>query len=118
LLAFRDGWRSNVLQQALEPFTALTLVERAPLEAELRRTRTRGYAVEDGEYRHEDGGIAATVFSHTREAVAALGISGPRDRFTRGRRGRLGSLVTEATTTVSHEIGYGGQRPPGRTAHG
>jgi DNA-binding IclR family transcriptional regulator len=117
LLAFRDGWRSSVLQQALEPFTALTVTERALLEAELCRTRTRGYAVEDGEYRDDQAGIAVPVFSHTCEAVAALGISGPRDRVTRGSRRSLASVVTEAAATVSHDIGYGAERSQDRSAH-
>jgi IclR family transcriptional regulator, KDG regulon repressor len=120
LLAFRDGWRSNVLAQPLEPFTALTVTERPPLEAELRRVRARGYAIEEGEYRHDQAGIAAPVFSHTWEAVAAFGISGPRNRFTRSRRRKLSGLVVELAAAVSREIGYRGddERPEDRAAHG
>jgi IclR family transcriptional regulator, KDG regulon repressor len=122
LLAFRDSWRSHVLEQPLEPFTARTVTGRAALGAEVRRIRARGYAVEDGEYRLGQCGIAAPVFSHAWEAVAALGVSGPRDLLPRSRRRTLGALVAETAAAVSRDVGYGpgdGERPAvNRSAHG
>jgi IclR family KDG regulon transcriptional repressor len=119
LLAFRPGWRGHVLQQPLEPFTALTLTRRAALETEALRVRARGYAVEDGEYRASQGGVAAPVFCHTGEAVAALGLSGPRERFARTRRRRLGELVVRAAEDVSEDIGFSGrERREDLVAHG
>jgi IclR family transcriptional regulator, KDG regulon repressor len=108
LLAFRPTWRRHVLAQPLEPFTPLTLTSRAALENEAMRVRARGYATEDGEYRPAQGGLAAPVFCHTGEAVAALGLSGPRERFSRARRRRPAELVTQAATDVSEDIGFGG----------
>jgi IclR family transcriptional regulator, KDG regulon repressor len=122
LLAFREAWRHHVLEQPLEPFTLRTLTGRTALEAEAQRIRARGYAVEDGEYRPSQGGIAAPVFSHTWEAVAALGVSGPRDALPRARQRALGTLVAETAAAVSADIGYGpgdGEEPAeDRLAHG
>jgi IclR family transcriptional regulator, KDG regulon repressor len=118
LLAFRPSWRQHVLAQPLEPFTPLTLIEREALEREARSVRARGYALEDGEYRAGHGGIAAPVFCHTGEADAALGLSGPRERFGRARRRRLGDLVVEAAAAVSEDIGFR-EHPVGElAAHG
>jgi IclR family acetate operon transcriptional repressor len=117
LLAFRDGWRGHVLAQPLEPYTARTITAPGPLEAELRKVRARGHAIEDGEYRPDQGGVAAPVFSHTSEAAAAFGISGPRSRFSGSRRRKLGELVAELASEVSKEIGYSpGQQPADASA--
>lgn len=119
LLAFRPSWRRHVLAQPLEPFTALTLTSRAALEAETRSVRARGYAVEDGEYRSNQAGLAAPVFSNTGEAVAAFGVSGPRG-LARTRRRRLGPRVAELAAAVSEDIGYSGHEHPAEDmlAHG
>jgi len=58
-----------------------TIVGAEPVLAEARVIRSRGYAVNRGEWRAGVWGIGAPVFGRSGEVVAAVGISGPRERI-------------------------------------
>jgi IclR family transcriptional regulator, KDG regulon repressor len=121
LLAFRPSWRAHVLTQPLEPFTPRTLTEPERLDAESRAIRARGYALEDGEYRIGEVGIAAPVFDHTREAIAALGVSGAAERLPARRMRELGGVVARMAAAVSEALGYAsgsGEAAAQAMAHG
>ena len=75
LLAFRDPWREAVLAAPLTPVTERTVIEPAALRAELDRTRERGYALEDEEFRPGVRALAVPVRGHDDEVVAALALS-------------------------------------------
>lgn len=108
LLAFRPRWRDHVLREPLEAYTAGTLVEPVALEAEARRIAARGYAIEDREYRMTDRAVAAPVFSHTGEAVAALGISDAAARMPARRCAELGVAVARVAAGLSEALGHDG----------
>jgi DNA-binding IclR family transcriptional regulator len=76
LLAWRQRWRDSVLSHRLERRTPRTMVDPAALAREADATRSRGYAIEVGEFEEGVGAVAAAVFAGG-EAVAALGASGP-----------------------------------------
>lgn len=103
LLAWRQRWRDSVLSHRLERYTERTLVDPASLAREADATRTRGYAIENGEF--EDGmrGVAAPVFIGG-EAVAALGVSGS-DIEIEGLAGRVVALAGELTAAVAQDDG-------------
>jgi DNA-binding IclR family transcriptional regulator len=75
LLAFRDAWRESLLSRPLSACTARSITDPAAVRAEAAATVRRGYAVERGEHRETVAGVAAPVFGHDEEAVAALGVS-------------------------------------------
>jgi DNA-binding IclR family transcriptional regulator len=77
LLAHRDAWRDSVLAGPLPRLTARTVTDPEALRRETGAARRRGYAVEDGEWRADVRAVAAPVFDHTGEAVAALGSAVP-----------------------------------------
>ncbi len=74
LLAYREPWRDVVLASPLAAVTERTLSEPAALRAELERSRERGYATEDGEYRRGVRALAVPVRAGD-EVVAALAVS-------------------------------------------
>jgi len=74
LLAFREPWREVVLASPLTAVTERTLAEPLALRAELERSRERGYATEDGEYRRGVRALALPVRAGE-EVVAALAVS-------------------------------------------
>jgi DNA-binding IclR family transcriptional regulator len=74
LLAFREPWREVVLASPLTAVTERTLAEPLALRAELDRSRERGYATEDGEYRRGVRALALPVRAGD-EVVAALAVS-------------------------------------------
>ncbi len=74
LLAFREPWREVVLASPLTAVTERTVAEPLALRAELERSRERGYATEDGEYRRGVRALALPVRAGD-EVVAALAVS-------------------------------------------
>ena len=80
----------------LRRLTAHTLTTRSDLEADLRATRERGYAITNGEL--EPGLVAvAAAITIDNQPVAALSVSGPETRLTREHARRIGAmLVSEA----------------------
>jgi IclR family transcriptional regulator, pca regulon regulatory protein len=103
LLAWRQRWRDSVLSHRLERYTERTLVDPASLAREADATRTRGYAIENGEFEAGVRGVAAPVFIGG-EAVAALGVSGS-DIETEGLAGRVVALAGELTAAVAQDDG-------------
>ena len=47
----------------------------------LKRVRSRGYALDQGEHEQEVRCVAAPIFDQYGETVAAISVSGPRDRI-------------------------------------
>jgi DNA-binding IclR family transcriptional regulator len=76
LLAWRQPWRDSVLGHRLDRHTDRTIIDAARLAREADETRSRGYAIEIGEFQDGVRAVAAPVFVDG-EAMAALGASGP-----------------------------------------
>ena len=87
--------RTYLLANPLVPVTARTIVEPHELELELERTRLRGYAVDEEEFREGVACAAAPVLEDGR-IVAAYSLSAPIERFRRNREQLLGQLVAVA----------------------
>jgi IclR family acetate operon transcriptional repressor len=91
------------------PFEALTphtLTTAAELEVELRRARTRGFAIDREEYEDGVACVAAPIFGVGGEVVAAVSVSGPTARLLRNDLGALGELVRSHVQEISHELGH------------
>ena len=75
LLAGRDRWRESLLSSALRAYTDQTITDPGAVEQEAARTRERGYAIENGEYRPGVRALAAPVHDGTRATIAAISVS-------------------------------------------
>jgi IclR family transcriptional regulator, acetate operon repressor len=106
LLAWRDQWREAVLTQPLERFTERTNVGPESLRKELARTQARGYSVEDREYQPDTRGLAAPVFSHTGETVAALGVVAPMARLPANHYSEIGAAIMRHARALSEDLGF------------
>lgn len=95
----------------LQTKTARTITSRATLNSELEKVRKAGYAIIDNEL--EDGlvAVAAPVFGHDGNVVAAISISGPDARISREQLNKFGELIikelkkTESTITKNGKVG-------------
>ena len=95
----------------LQTKTARTITSRATLNSELEKVRKTGYAIIDNEL--EDGlvAVAAPVFGHDGNVVAAISISGPDARISREQLIKFGELIikelkkTESTITKNGKVG-------------
>ena len=81
LLAWRPASEIRRVGAAAEPFSKSTIVGADAVSKEAERVRADGYAVNRGEWRSGVWGIGAPVFDRLGAVIAAIGISGPRERI-------------------------------------
>jgi IclR family transcriptional regulator, KDG regulon repressor len=110
------AWMSkDALDQAMEHarrFTPLSLVRRREVEKDLDETRTRGYAINRGEFRAGVCGIAAPVRDRDGKVVASINVWGAEMNILGARRDELARCILLAASDVSRQLGY---LPPGAT---
>jgi len=86
--------------------TPNSLTDYAALQAELRRTRQRGYGENREEWRLGVCGLGAPVFNALGEPVAAIGISAPSIRFARAQVRSLAERLMAAAADASRTLGF------------
>jgi DNA-binding IclR family transcriptional regulator len=79
------------------------------LRAEIELVRERGWARDDQEYLLGMGCVAAPVYSHEGQVIAALNVGGPAERINEKFDHILEQVIAHATS-ISEELGYRG--PP------
>lgn len=92
-------------ERGLDSLTALTPTDSSVLRAELESIRQRGVAVSFGERQPGAGSVAAPVFDHRGEPIAAISICGPVERF-RGEVDGFVDLLLNATDELSRRHGH------------
>lgn len=102
----------SILSSRLDRCTPNTIVDPAQLRKDLAETRVRGFAIDRVE--NEDGisCVAAPVFDHDGEVVAAISVTGPEYRIPQERIEELGREVRKISLAVSRRVGY---QEPGTT---
>jgi DNA-binding IclR family transcriptional regulator len=109
-LAFLPPAKRDAILKAEPPtsITDSTIVDIQVLMEDLRHIRSQGYAVSFGEWVTEAAGVAAPIFDARQEIIAALTISGPRQRFSQDAVLHFGTVVTRVAAQISHELGFTG----------
>lgn len=94
ILAFlpEDQW-NNYLPKRLTALTKSTITSREVLWDDLRASRERGYAIDQGENEHGACCVGAPIFDKHGKAVAAVSISAPASRLQ-------GEFLEEGINTV------------------
>lgn len=88
--------------------TPNTITDAAALEADLARSRERGWAENREEWRLGVCGLGAPVFDARGEAVAAVGMSVPSIRFARAQARVLAEQLLACAAEASAALGYRG----------
>ncbi len=115
LLAYQPEDYLDRYAGELRRHTAATITSIAELKAELDRVRNVGYALNRGEWRETVGGLAVGIFDGLDRVVAALGISGPVERLTKGRFAALAPAVRDCAAQISRALGHS-ESSAGRSA--
>lgn len=93
--------------------TAKTITDAYTFKQHLLTVQSCGYAIDDEETFEGVRCIAAPIFDHRKQAIAAVGISGPSTRVTIERLPRLTYLVINIAGQISAALGA-----PGFAANG
>ncbi|MEJ8850155.1 IclR family transcriptional regulator domain-containing protein [Variovorax rhizosphaerae] len=105
LSAMSDEARDAIVRDAvLKPLTPLTITDRRRLQAELRITRSRGYAIDDEEIVLGVRCVGAPVIDAAGQVRGAISVAGPAYRLTRARLELLGPEVAEAARRVGAQL--------------
>lgn len=98
--------KNFIKQYGLPAVTPNTITDPERLLCELDRTREQGYAMDDEE--NEPGGrcVAAPVFDHTGQVVAAVSLSAPSPRLPLSQVPSVGLRVKETAKAISRSLGY------------
>lgn len=91
-------------------YTPKTIVSRAALEAELRRVRAQGFAVDDEEHLAGIRCVAMPVFGYSGQVLASICSLGPKSRLTHQRLRELRVPLAEQARELSGRLGW---RPAG-----
>lgn len=94
-----------VALHGLPQSTEKTMVTATKLKADLRRIRSRGFAVDDEEYAVGLRCVAAPILDELGAPFAALSLSGPTARVSTARLDELGLLVKNAARAAAVELG-------------
>ncbi len=100
----RDALRTRL--GTLVAHTPNTLTDLDALDAELERTRRRGYGENHEEWRVGVCGLGVPVFDGRGEAVAAVGMSVPAIRFGRTQSRALARQLVSCAHDASGTLGY------------
>jgi IclR family acetate operon transcriptional repressor len=107
ILAFLESAElERHLPPALERRATNTITDREALREELKRTRDRGYSLDDIENEEGIRCTGAPVFDHTGRVQAAISVAGPATRMTLKRLHELGPQVRAQADQVSARLGF------------
>lgn len=114
LLAFLPYQKQEEIIQKTEfkPFTEHTITNPQELRRELIKIKKQGYAYSNGEWVSDAAGVAAPIFDHKGDVIAAITISGPSNRFTPDAVKTHIINVLHFADLISRELGYIGNDYP------
>jgi DNA-binding IclR family transcriptional regulator len=96
----------QVLSGELERYTAHTITDANQLQRDLATVRRQGYAIAQEELEEGLNALAAPIYDHTGQAIAAVGVAGPAYRMTPQALPQLAARLLDATQQISARLGY------------
>ncbi|QJW84753.1 IclR family transcriptional regulator [Ramlibacter terrae] len=106
------GWlspvevRAALAREPMLPLTPKTITTVKAFEAEMRRIRNAGYAIDDEEQFEGLRCVAMPVFCHTGEVIGSMCVVGPKQRMTHQKlaavRAPLAALAREMSARLGH----------------
>lgn len=108
MLAFQSDEYILRVSQHLASHSPNTITVPQQLLKELKLIRSQGYAVNIGEWRAEVSGVGTSIFDSAGQVIAAVGISGPTERFDTRHIHHCAELLCDAADTIM--AGLGGNR--------
>mgnify|MGYP003481640531 FL=1 len=99
--------RAALANVRLEALTPNTITTRAAFDAELRRIRAAGYAVDDEEQYLGLHCVAMPVFCYSGEVIASMCVVGPKHRMTSRKLQEVRAPLAALSRRMSERLGAG-----------
>jgi len=96
----------GLLESPLKKYTENTIHTKKQLFRALIKIREQGYAIDNEEYIPGVRCVAAPILNQTGHPIAAISISGPKDRLSLNRCREYGEYIMDATLKISKLLGY------------
>jgi DNA-binding IclR family transcriptional regulator len=106
LLAWLPAIALDQAMAHLKRYTALTIMKRRDIEIDLEETRTRGYAVNRGEFRDGVAGIAAPIRDRHNNVIAAVAVWGSDRNILGPQLENLAMMAIAAARDISRDLGH------------
>jgi DNA-binding IclR family transcriptional regulator len=107
LLAYLDEEElDQILAGPLARFTSATVTDPEELRQVLARVREQGYAAVEEELERGLNAVAAPIYDHTAQVVAAATVAGPAYRLPASIFPQLAAQLRQITTRISALLGY------------
>jgi IclR family KDG regulon transcriptional repressor len=108
LLAYCSPGRQAEILAAHPPvrYTPTTVVDPDQLRQLMDETRVHGWTVSRGELQPGSAEMAAPLFGHRREVIAALSIAGPDELYGPGSMREYLPHLRKTAAAISREMGY------------
>lgn len=107
--------RRIIQNHPIQQYTPNTVKSVEELLVELKRTRKRGYAVDNEEIELGLRCAGAPIRNYTGEMVGAISVAGPSARLVREKIPSIGNVVMKVAAAISQELGF---EAPGRDGRG
>lgn len=105
-----DETVTKIIQdKGMKRFTNNTITDIGHLNRELAKIRKQGYAIDNEEIEMGLRCIAAPLKNSKNETLAAISISGPKERFNSAKMKRLIPLVTDVSERISEAFHRSGK---------
>ncbi|WP_198297905.1 IclR family transcriptional regulator [Bordetella genomosp. 9] len=98
--------RAVLARTTMVAHTAKTITTREAFEAELRRIRTAGYAIDDAEQHEGLRCIAMPVFCYSGQVIGSMCVVGPRHRMTHQKLQAVRGPLQRCSRQLSERLGY------------
>jgi DNA-binding IclR family transcriptional regulator len=102
----RSEVQAALAQTRMERLTPKTITTQAAFEAELRRIRASGYAIDDEEQHAGLRCIAMPVFCYTGQVFASMCVVGPKHRMTHQKLHAVRVPLAALSRKLSQRLGH------------
>ena len=104
-LAYQPIATVQAVAKTIRRQTPATIVDFPALMKDLALVRSRGYAINLGEFRANVAALASPIQGSNGEVIAAVGIYGPLDRLRPRKIKSFAPIVIEAAKTIAQLMG-------------
>jgi len=98
--------RDLMKQWGMKKYTAHTITSLSALQADLKRIRTIGYALDDQESMLGAFCVAVPILNASRHPVAAISVAGPIVRFNESHLAKVSDAIFKVAAEIRKKLAY------------